>query len=76
MVHVPLLEEVAVIAGISVLVSVVLSRFGVPAVTGLLATGALIGPNAIGLVTNREDIEILSEVGVVLLLFTIGLEFS
>ncbi|MEZ4462769.1 MAG: cation:proton antiporter [bacterium] len=76
MVHVPLLEEVAVIAGISVLVSVVLSRFGVPAVTGLLATGALIGPNAVGLVTNRADIEILSEVGVVLLLFTIGLEFS
>lgn len=76
MVHVPLLEEVAVISGIAVLVSVVLSRFGVPAVTGLLATGAIVGPNAFGLVTNRSDIELLSEVGVVLLLFTIGLEFS
>jgi CPA2 family monovalent cation:H+ antiporter-2 len=76
MVHVPLLEEVAVIAGIAVMVSVVLSRFRVPTVTGLLATGALVGPNALGLVTNQEDIEILAEVGVVLLLFTIGLEFS
>jgi len=76
MVHVPLLEEVAVIAGIAVLVSVVLSRFRVPTVTGLLATGALVGPNALGFVTNQEDIEVFSEVGVVLLLFTIGLEFS
>lgn len=76
MVHVPLLEEVAVISGIAVLVSVVLSRFRVPAVTGLLATGALVGPNGLALVTNRADIELLSEVGVVLLLFTIGLEFS
>jgi monovalent cation:H+ antiporter-2, CPA2 family len=76
MTHIPLLEDLAVIAGLAVLATVLLSRLHLPAVTGLLFTGALIGPHAVGLVSSTETIEMLSEIGVVLLLFTIGLEFS
>jgi CPA2 family monovalent cation:H+ antiporter-2 len=74
--HVPLLDELAVIAVLAVAVTVILARFRLPTVAGLLLAGALIGPYALGLVRSVHDIEVLAEVGVVLLLFTIGLEFS
>ncbi|MBM4777770.1 MAG: sodium:proton exchanger [Archangiaceae bacterium] len=74
--HIPLLDEVALIAALGVAVTLVLSRLRLPAVAGLLLTGALLGPAGLGLVKSLEAIEVLAEVGVVLLLFTIGLEFS
>ena len=72
----PLLEELALVAVLAVVVTVVLSRFRLPAVTGLLAAGALLGPFGLRLATSVHSIEILAEVGVVLLLFSIGLELS
>src|SRR5262245_25838059 len=74
--HIPLLDELAVIAALGVVVTVVLSRLRLPTVSGLLLSGALVGPYGLGLVRSVHAIEVLSEVGVVLLLFTIGLEFS
>ncbi|MET0594403.1 MAG: cation:proton antiporter [Polyangiaceae bacterium] len=74
--HVPLLDELAVIAVVGVFVTVVLARLRLPTVAGLLAAGAILGPNGLGLLKSIHTIEILAEVGVVLLLFTIGLEFS
>jgi len=74
--HIPLLDELAVIAALGVLVTVILSRLRLPTVAGLLFSGALVGPYGFGLVHSIHAIEILAEVGVVLLLFTIGLEFS
>ena len=60
--------------------SIVLIYFGLkvkmPAIVGFLATGILVGPNGMSLLTDPRQIEVLSELGVVLLLFTIGLEFS
>lgn len=50
------------------------SRLG--AVLGYLAAGALIGPSALNLVGNAEEIAHISELGVVLMLFVIGLELS
>ena len=76
MTTVPLLDELAIVAATAVVVTVVLSRFRLPTVAGLLAAGALVGPHALGLATSVHAIEILAEVGVVLLLFSIGLEFS
>ena len=73
---VPLLDELAIIAVLAVAVTVVLSRLKLPTVAGLLAAGALLGPHGLALVREVHAIELLSEVGVVLLLFTIGLEFS
>lgn len=73
---IPILNELAIIAAVAVLVTVLLHRLRVPTVAGLLAAGALVGPYGLGLVSAAHDIELLAEVGVVLLLFTIGLEFS
>ncbi|HEX4352504.1 MAG TPA: cation:proton antiporter, partial [Polyangiales bacterium] len=74
--HVPLLDELAIIAALAVAVTVLLSRVRLPAVAGLLAAGALLGPFGLGLVRSVQAIETLAEIGVVLLLFSIGLEFS
>lgn len=74
--HVPLLDELAIVAALAVLVTVVLSKLKLPTVAGLLAAGALLGPFGFRLATSVQSIEVLAEVGVVLLLFSIGLEFS
>jgi CPA2 family monovalent cation:H+ antiporter-2 len=74
--HVPLLDELAAIAVLAVVVTLVLSRLKLPTVAGLLAAGAILGPYGLGLVHSIHAIEVLAEVGVVLLLFSIGLEFS
>jgi CPA2 family monovalent cation:H+ antiporter-2 len=74
--QVPLLSELAIIAAIAVAVTVLLHRLKLPTVAGLLVAGALMGPFGLKLIHSVHDIEILAEIGVVLLLFTIGLEFS
>ncbi|MBK8229543.1 MAG: cation:proton antiporter [Candidatus Eisenbacteria bacterium] len=73
---VPLLDEIALIVALGVAVTLVLSRIKVPSVAGLLLAGAIAGPFGLRLVPSVHAIELLAEVGVVLLLFTIGLEFS
>jgi len=45
-------------------------------IVGFLLTGVLIGPGALGLVANQELVDATAQVGVILLLFTIGIEFS
>ena len=52
------------------------SRIGLVPIVGFLAAGVLIGPNALGLVTNQALVDQAAELGVILLLFTIGIEFS
>ncbi|NOT44516.1 MAG: sodium:proton exchanger [Acidobacteria bacterium] len=74
--HVPLLDELAVVAALAVAVAVILSRLKLPTVAGLLLAGALLGPRGFRITASVESIEVLAEIGVVLLLFTIGLEFS
>src|SRR6185295_2999237 len=74
--HVPLLDELAIVIALAVAVTVILSKLKLPTVAGLLAAGAILGPFGFRLATSVEAIEVLAEVGVVLLLFTIGLEFS
>jgi CPA2 family monovalent cation:H+ antiporter-2 len=51
-------------------------RLKLPLLVGLMFTGILIGPYGLGLIKGLEEIEILAEIGVALLLFTIGIEFS
>jgi CPA2 family monovalent cation:H+ antiporter-2 len=74
--HLPLLDELAIVAALAVVVTVLLARLKLPTVAGLLLAGALLGPYGLGLVSSVHAIEVLAEVGVVLLLFSIGLEFS
>ena len=45
-------------------------------ILGYLLAGTLLGPNALDLMPNHEAVATIAELGVALLLFTIGLEFS
>ena len=74
--NIPLLKDLVVLMAVSVPIIVLLSRAGLPTVIGFLLTGVVIGPYGFGLVTEIHTVETLSQIGVVLLLFTIGLEFS
>ena len=71
----PLLDEVTLVAAVSVVVTVALGALRLPTVAGLLL-GCRIGSARLALVSDLHAIELIAEVGVVFLLFTIGLEFS
>ena len=71
-----LLLDIVVIFGMSVLAAVVCHRLRLPSAIGLLVAGVLAGPELLGLIRNVHEIELLAEIGVVLLLFVIGLEIS
>ena len=70
------LKDLAVIFAGSLLVILVFHRFKLPALPGFIVAGMILGPNALGLVSDPHRVESLAEVGVILLLFTIGIEFS
>lgn len=74
--HLPLLANVLVILALTVGVVLVFSRLRLPPVVGLLLTGVLAGPAVFGAVRSATDVEAFAEIGVILLLFTIGLEYS
>lgn len=68
--------ELLLILLIAVGAAVVFMRLRLPAVLGYLTVGVAAGPTALAVVHDVETIRSLAELGVVLLLFTIGLEFS
>ncbi len=70
------LSDIVVICGLAVAVVYLCKRLKVPNIIAFLLTGVLAGPHALGLVHSSHQVEVLAELGVVLLLFTIGLEFS
>src|SRR6266702_4167546 len=72
----PILQDLAVIFAVSLLVILLFHRLKLPALPGFIVAGVLVGPNALGLVSDVHQVESLAEVGVILLLFTIGIEFS
>ncbi|MBA7624213.1 Glutathione-regulated potassium-efflux system protein KefB [subsurface metagenome] len=74
--EIPLLNDIVIIFGLSIAILFICHQLRVPAIVGFLLTGILAGPYGLGLVKAVHEVEILAEVGVVLLLFTIGIEFS
>ncbi len=76
MTEIPILQDIVVIFGASLVVLFICHRLHIPAIVGFLLTGALIGPYGLGFVTSTHDVEVLAEIGIILLLFTIGMEFS
>jgi CPA2 family monovalent cation:H+ antiporter-2 len=74
--EIKLLQDIAIIFGLAIIVLQVCHRIKLPAIVGFLLTGGLVGPHGLHLVRSVHEVELLAEIGVVLLLFTIGLEFS
>ncbi|MEI7824478.1 MAG: cation:proton antiporter [Chlorobiaceae bacterium] len=70
------LGELVLIGALAVAIILIFQRLKIPPVIGLIFTGILFGPSGIGAVYDQKMISTLAELGVVLLLFTIGLEFS
>ena len=71
-----ILKDIVIIFALSTLVNLVFTKIKIPTVVGYLMTGVIAGPHLLSLVQGTHEIEILAEIGVVLLLFTIGMEFS
>lgn len=73
---IPILPDLVSIFCLSIGVLLVCHKVRIPPIVGFLLTGVLCGPTALGLVEDVHAVEILAEIGVVFLLFTIGMELS
>jgi CPA2 family monovalent cation:H+ antiporter-2 len=70
------LSQILVLLAGSVLVLSMVRRFALPPILGYLLVGMLLGPHALNLATDAAAVALLAEIGVVFLVFTLGLEFS
>src|SRR4030042_3198796 len=70
------MDDFAIIMGAALAGGLLASLLRLPTPLGYILAGILIGPSSLGLVHNQELIETMATVGVVLLLFTLGMEFS
>ena len=70
------LVELVVVMAVSVGAALLLRRMRLPPVVGFLIAGVVVGPGGLGLVTDRNTIVGVAEVGVILLLFTVGLKLK
>ena len=69
-----ILTELVLVMAAAVAAAALLRRFNVPPVVGFILAGILIGPGGLGLIRDRHQIELVAEVGVILLLFTVGIK--
>jgi len=74
--QIPILVDVLVLLAVSLGVLYLSHQVRLPAILGFLLTGVLLGPHGLAVVRSVHEVEQLAEVGVILVLFTIGLEFS
>lgn len=74
--HLPLLQDILILLGFSVVIVFVLQKLKLPSIIGFLLTGIIIGPYGLSLINAVNQVEVLSEIGVILLLFVIGMELS
>jgi CPA2 family monovalent cation:H+ antiporter-2 len=72
----PLLQELVVIFCLSILVIYGCHKIKIPPIVGFLLTGVVCGPYGLKLVSAVHEVETLAEIGVVLLMFSIGMELS
>lgn len=69
-------SDILIILSLTTLVLFLTLHLKLPALVGFLVTGILIGPNGLGLISKIEEASEIANIGIVLLLFTIGIEFS
>ena len=70
------LRDLALIVGLAIPIVALAHRVRLPPLVAFLLTGVVIGPSGAGLIPDPDAVSALSEIGVVLLLFSIGLELS
>jgi len=72
----PAILELALLLLAAAAAGWVARRAGLPAVIGYLAVGAVVSPFTPGFVAHREQLELLADIGVILLLFEVGIEID
>lgn len=71
-----LLIDLTLLVGMAIPIVALAHRLSAPPLVGFLVAGVLVGPNGFGLISATDEVEVLSELGVALLLFEVGLELS
>lgn len=74
--NIPLLRDLIILLAASIPISIICRKLNIPAIVGFLITGVIIGPDSLALIHEKDSVNVLSEIGVIFLLFTIGLEIS
>lgn len=69
-------ESAALLVFAAFVLVTICSRIGVPSIVGYILAGIVIGPAGLGLIAENAALSRIGEIGVVLLLFALGLEFS
>lgn len=72
----PILKDLVIVLTVALAAVYGLRRARLPTVVAFLVAGVLIGPGGLGLVSDRHSIEVIAELGVALLLFSVGLKLS
>lgn len=71
-----ILKDIAIIFALSTSVNFIFNRFKIPTIIGYMLTGIIAGPHLLAIIHSPHEIELMAEIGVILLMFTIGMEFS
>ncbi len=69
-------HKLLIILGFSIPVIYIFNKLKFPSIIGFLITGIIIGPYGLKLITDTAGIQLMAEIGVAFLLFTIGVEIS
>ena len=70
------LQDIVVLLAVSLLMGTLAARLGQSVIVGYLIAGTLVGPHVLGWISTQAELVNIAELGVALLLFAIGLEFS
>ena len=71
-----ILINICALFGVATVVVIICNYFKIRYIIGYLITGVLLSPNTTSLFADMEEVETYAEIGIILLLFTVGLEFS
>ena len=71
-----IIQDVVVILSVSLPIIFLFKKINLPSIVGFLIAGMLIGPYGFNLIKSVNQISVMAEIGIMLLMFTIGLEFS
>ena len=74
--HYEALQDIEILFGLALVTVILFQRLKFPSIIGFLVTGVLAGPHALAFIKDTHQVEQMAEIGVVLLLFTIGIELS
>jgi monovalent cation:H+ antiporter-2, CPA2 family len=74
--HIDKLTPIALVTTAALLCGISLIRLRQPAIVGYILAGVVLGPTGLRLVSNTETVQILAELGVIMLLFLTGMELS